>query len=268
MIFDSGDFLSARTPRGWDTYEARGARRAAKRTKQFLLAALMISLGVFVVACAQRPNGAPSLDEPEQPVQHENGQQKRADEAPAAQQQRDRVAASAKGRAAAPARQALVDVAAAKPLTCGYTRSTSSYVVFHDAATYSATSFVGDDQSTWSLKWSVINNYTMGHSGNLRAELYAMPESASTDSFDQTGWSGHRIAVFYPKFSGEGTYSTDQLNALWHWDDIVGSVTTTNPPIGKYCIVVFLFERKDSCKDNDHYCWDAWMQFPTPQLFN
>jgi hypothetical protein len=240
MIFESGDFV-ARTTRGWDTYEARGTRRAAKRTKQFLLAAL-ISSGVFMVACAQRPSGA--------------------------QEHRDREAAAAKGPAAAAARQALVDAAAAKPLTCGNTRSTSSYVVFHDAAAYSATSFVGDDQSTWSLKWSVTNNYTMGHSGNLRAELYAMPESASTESFSQAGWSGHRIATFYPNFSGEGTYSTDQLNALWHWDDIVGSVTTTNPPIGKYCIVVFLFERSDSCKNNDHYCWDAWMQFPNPRLFN
>jgi hypothetical protein len=267
MIFESGDFVSARTTRGWGTYEARGARGAAKRAKRFLLAAL-ISLGIFVAACAQRPSGAPSLDQPEQPIQREKGQQKRADEAQAAQEQRDREADSAKGRAAAAARQALVDVAAAKPLTCGYTRSTSSYVVFHDVLTYSATSVVGDDQSTWSLNWSVINNYTMGHSGKLRAELYAMPESANTDSFSQAGWSGHRIAIFYPKFSGEGTYSSDQLNALWHWDDIVGSVTTTNPPIGKYCMVVFLFEHKDSCKDNDHYCWDAWMQFPNPQLFN
>jgi hypothetical protein len=267
MIFESGDFVSARTTRGWDTYEARGARRAAKRTKQFLLAAL-ISSGVFLVACAQRPSGAPSLDEPERPAQQEKVQQKRADEARAAQEQRDRGAAAAKGPAAAAARQALVDVAAAKPLTCGNTRSTSSNVGFHDAVTYSATSFVGDDKSTWSLNWSVINNNTMGHSGNLRAELYAMPESASTDSFSQAGWSGHRIAMFYPKFSGEGTYSTDQLNALWHWDDIVGSVTTTNPPIGRYCIVVFLFEHSDSCKDNDHYCLDAWMQFPNPQLFN
>jgi hypothetical protein len=267
MIFDSGDFVSARTTRGWDTYEARGARRAAKRTKQFLLAAL-ISSGVFVVACAQRPSGAPSLDQPEQPVQQEKVPQKRADEAGAAQEQRDREAAAAKGRPAAAARQALVDVAAAKPLTCGNTRSTSSNVVFHDAAAYSATSFVGDDQSTWTLNWSVINNNTMGHSGNLRAELYAMPESAGTDSFGQAGWSGHRIAMFYPKFSGEGIYSTDQLNALWHWDNIVGSVTTTNPPIGKYCIVVFLFERSDSCKNKDHYCWGAWMQFPNPQLFN
>jgi hypothetical protein len=266
MILESGDFVSARTTRGWDTYEARGARRAAKR-KQFLLAAL-ISSGVFVVACAHRPNGASSLDGPEQPVQQEKAQQKPADEAQAAQAQRDREAAAAKGRAAAAARQALVDVAAAKPLTCGSTRSTSSYVVFHDAAAYSATSFVGDGQSTWSLRWSVINSYTMGHSGNLRAELYAMPESASTDSFSQAEWSGHRIAIFYPNFSGEGTYSTDQLNALWHWDDIVGSVTTTNPPIGKYCIVVFLFERTDSCKNSDHYCWDAWMQFPNPQLFD
>jgi hypothetical protein len=236
MIFESGNFLTP-TTRGWDTYEA-GARRA-KRTKQLLLAAL-ISLSVFVVGCAQRPSGAPSLD----------------------------AAAPAKGRAAAAARQALVDDAVAKPLTCGNAQSTSSSIVFHDAVTYSATSFVGDEQSTWSLNWNVINNYTMGHSGNLRAELYAMPESASTDSFSQAGWSGHRIAVFYPKFSGEGTYSTDQLNALWHWDDIVGSVTTKNPPIGKYCMVVFLFEHKDSCKDNDHYCWDAWTQFPTPQLFN
>ena len=238
MIFESGDFMLARSIRGSDTCEARGARCAAKHTKQFLLAAL-ISLSAFVVGCAQRPSGAPSLD----------------------------AAASAKGRGAA-ARQALVDAAAAKPLTCGNARSTSSSVVFHDAVTYSATSFVGDDQSTWSLNWSVINNYTMGHSGNLRAELYAMPEGATTDSFSQPGWSGRRIAVFYPKFSGEGTYSTDQLNALWHWDDIVGSVATTNPPIGKYCMVVFLYEHKDSCKDNDHYCWDAWMQFPNPQLFN
>jgi hypothetical protein len=267
MIFESGDFVSARTTVGCDTYDARGARRAAKRTKQFLLAAL-ISSGVFVVACAQRPSRAPSLDEHEQPIQQEKDQQKRADEARAAQQQRDREAASAKGRAAAAARQALVDVAAAKPLICGNTGSTSSYVAFHDAVAYSATSFVGDDQSTWSLDWSVTNNYTTGHSGNLRAELYAMPESASTDSFRQEGWSGHRIAMFYPKFSGEGTYSTDQLNALWHWDDIVGSVTTTNPPIGKYCIVVFLFEHSNSCKNNDHYCWDAWMQFPDPRLFN
>ena len=266
-MFESGDFVSTRTTRGWDTYEARGARRAAKRTKKFLLAAL-ISSGVFVAACAQRPSAAPSLDEPEQPVQQEKVQQKRADEARAAQKQRDREAAAPKGPAAGAARQALVDVAAAKPLTCGNTRSTSSNVVFHDAAAYSATSFVGDDQSTWTLNWSVINNNTMGHSGNLRAELYAMPESASTDSFGQAGWSGHRIAMFYPKFSGEGIYSTDQLNALWHWDNIVGSVTTTNPPIGKYCIVVFLFEHKDSCKNNDHYCWDAWMQFPNPQLFN
>ena len=220
MIFERSEGII----RGGDMSESRGASCTAKRTKQFLLAAL-ISSGVFVPACAQRPIGAP-------------------------------------------ARQALVDVAAAKPLTCGNTRSTSSNVVFHDAAAYSATSFVGDDQSTWSLNWSVINNNTMGHSGNLRAELYAMPESASTDSFSQAGWSGHRIAMFYPKFSGEGTYSTDQLNALWHWDDIIGSVTTTNPPIGKYCIVVFLFEHKDSCKDNDHYCWDAWTQFPNPQLFN
>jgi hypothetical protein len=230
MIFESGDFVSARTIRGWDTYEARGARRAAKRTKQFLLAAL-ISSGVFLVGCAERPS-AP------------------------------------KGPAAAAARQALVDVAAAKPLTCGRTGSTSSYVVFHEAPAYSATSFLGDGQSTWSLNWSVINNYTMGHSGNLRAELYAMPESASIDSFSQAGWSGHRIAMFYPKFSGEGIYSADQLNALWHWDDIVGSVTTTNPPIGKYCIVVFLFEHSDRCKNDDHYCWDAWMQFPDPRLFN
>jgi hypothetical protein len=267
MIFDSSDFVSARATGGWDTYEARGARRAAKRTKQFLLAAL-ISSGVFAVAYAQRPSGAPSLDEPEQPVQQEKDQQKRADEARAAQQQRDREAAAAKGRAAAAARQALVDVAAAKPLTCGNTRSTPSYVTFHEAVAYNATSFVGDDQSTWSLQWSVTNNYTMGHSGNLRAELYAMPESASTDSFSQAGWSGHRIAMFYPKFSGEGTYSTDQLNALWHWDDIVSSATTTNPPIGKYCIVVFLYEHSDSCKNKDHYCWDAWIQFPSPQLFN
>jgi hypothetical protein len=267
MMSESGDFVSARTTRGWDTYEARGARRAAKRTKQFLLAAL-ISSGAFLVGCAQRPSGAPSLDEPEQPVQQEKVQQKRADEARAAREQRDREAAAAKGPAAAAARQALVDVAAAKPLTCGNTRSTSSNVVFHDAVTYSATSFVGDDKSTWNLNWSVINNNTMGHSGNLRAELYAMPESASTDSFSKAGWSGHRIAMFYPKFSGEGTYSTDQLNALWHWDDIVGSVTTTNPPIGRYCIVVFLFEHSDSCKDDDHYCLDAWMQFPNPQLFN
>jgi hypothetical protein len=267
MIFESGDFVSARTTRGWDTYEARGARRAAKRTKQFLRAAL-ISSGVFVVACAQRPSGAPTLDEPQQPVQQEKVQQKRADEARAAQEQRDREAAATKGRAPSASRQALVDVAAAKPLTCGNARSPSSNVAFHDAVTYSATSFVGDDQSTWSLNWSVTNNHTMGHSGKLRAELYAMPESASTDSFSQVGWSGHRIAMFYPKFTGEGTYSTDQLNALWHWDDIVGSETTTNPPIGKYCIVVFLFEHSDSCKDNDHYCWDAWMQFPNPQLFN
>ena len=266
-MFESGDFVSTRTTRGWDTYEARGARRAAKRTKKFLLAAL-ISSGVFVAACAQRPSAAPSLDEPEQPVQQEKVQQKRADEAQAAQEQRDREAAAAKGRPAAAARQALVDVAAAKPLTCGYTRSTSSNVVFHDAAAYSATSFVGDDQSTWTLNWSVINNNTMGHSGNLRAELYAMPESANPDSFSQTGWSGHRIAMFYPQFSGEGAYSPDQLNALYHWDDIVGSVTTTNPPIGKYCIVVFLFERSDSCKNKDHYCWDAWMEFPGPRLFN
>jgi hypothetical protein len=238
MIFERDDFVSARTTQGWDAYEARGARRAVKRTKQLLLAAL-ISSGVFVVACAQRPSGAPSLNEP-----------------------------AAKGRAAAVARQALVDVAAAKPLTCGSTRSSSSYVAFHDAVAYSATSFVGDDQSTWSLHWGVTNNYTMGHSGKLRAELYAMPESASTDSFTQAGWSGHRIAMFYPKFSGEGTYSTDQLNALWHWDDIVGSVTTTNPPIGKYCIVVFLFEHSDSCKNDDHYCWDVWKQFPNAQLFN
>src|SRR5271156_1513594 len=122
MIFESGDFV-ARTTRGWDTYEARGARRAAKRTKKFLLAAL-ISSGVFIVACAQRPSGA--------------------------QEHRDREAAAAKGSAATAARQALVDVAAAKPLTCANTRSTSSYVVFHDAVAYSATSFVGDDQSTWS----------------------------------------------------------------------------------------------------------------------
>jgi hypothetical protein len=247
MIFESRDLVSAGTTRGWDTYETRGARRAATRTKRFLLAAL-ISFDVFVGACAQRPSGTPRPDQPEQ-------------------EQRAGKAASAKERAPA-ARQALVDAAAAKPLTCGNARSTSSSVVFHDAVTYSATSFVGDDQSTWSLNWNVINKYTMGHSGNLRAELYAMPESAGTDSFSQPGWSGHRIAMFYPKFSGEGIYSTDQLNALWHWDNIVGSVTTTNPPIGKYCIVVFLFEHKDSCKDNDHYCWDAWMQFPTPQLFN
>jgi hypothetical protein len=238
MIFESGDFVLSRSIRGSEACEARSAPCAAKRTTRFLLAAL-ISISVLVVGCAQRPSGAPSLD----------------------------AAASSKGHAAA-TRQALVDVAAAKPLTCGNARSTSSSVVFHDAVTYSATSFGGDDQSTWSINWSVINNYTMGHSGNLRAELYAMPESASTDSFSQPGWSGHRIAVFYPKFSGEGTYSTDQLNALWHWDDIVGSVTTTNPPIGKYCMVVFLFEHKDSCKNNDHYCWDAWMQFPNPQLFN
>jgi hypothetical protein len=267
MIIESGNFVSVRAIPGSGTYEARGARCAAKRTKQFLLAAL-ISLSVFVVACAQRPNGAPSLDEPAQPVPHENGQQKRAGETGAAHESRDREAASTKGPAAAAARQALVDAAAAKPLTCGNARSAFSYVTFHSAVTYSATSFVGDDQSTWSLNWSVTNNYTMGHSGNLRADLYAMPESASADSFSQAGWSGHRIAMFYPKFTGEGTYSTDELNALWHWDDIVGSVTTTNPPIGKYCIVVFLFEHKDSCKDNDHYCWDAWMQFPNPQLFN
>jgi hypothetical protein len=265
MTFESGDFVSPRFTGGWDTYEARGARRAAKRTKRLLLAAL-ISSGVFVVGCAQRPSRAPSLDEPEKPVQQEKVQQKPAGQA-RAQQQRDPAAAAAKGRAAA-ARQALVDVAAAKPLTCGSTHSTSSSVVFHGAVAYSATSFVGDDQSTWSLNWSVTNNYTMGHSGNLRAELYAMPESASPDSFSQPGWSGYRIAMFYPKFTGEGTYSTDQLNALYHWDDIVGSATTTNPPIGKYCIVVFLFEHSDSCKENDHYCWDAWRQFPDPQLFN
>jgi hypothetical protein len=241
MIFESSDFVSARSTGCWDTYKARGARRAAKRTKQFLLAAL-ISSGVFVVAHAQQPSGAPSVDQPG--------------------------AASPKKHAAAAARQALVDAAAAKPLTCGNTRSTASYLVFHEAATYSATSFVGDDQSTWTLNWSVINNYTTAHSGNLRAELYAMPESASNDSFRQPGWSGHRIAMFHPNFSGEGTYSTDQLNALWHWDDIVGSVTTKNPPIGKYCIVVFLFEHKDSCKESDHYCWDAWMQFPDARLFN
>src|ERR1700722_12879002 len=133
MIFDSGDFVSVRTARGWDTYEARGARRAAKRTKQFLLAAL-ISSGVFVVACAQRPSGAPSLDQPEQPVQQEKDQQKRAGDARAAKGQGNREAAAAKGPAAAAARQALVDVAAAKPLTCGNPRSTSSNVVFHDAA--------------------------------------------------------------------------------------------------------------------------------------
>jgi hypothetical protein len=267
MKFESGDFVSARTTRDWDTYKARLARRAAKRTKKFLLAAL-ISSGVFVVACAQRPSAATSLDEPEQPVQPENVQQKRADKAGAAQGNRDREGAAAKGRTASAARQALVDAAAAKPLTCGNTGSTSSFVVFHDAASYSATSFVGDDQSTWTLNWSVTNNHTMGHSGKLRAELYAMPESATTDSFDQAGWSGRRIGVFYPKFSGEGSYAADQLNALWHWDDIVGSVTTTNPPIGKYCMVVFLFEQSDRCKDKDHYCWDAWMQFPDPQLFN
>jgi hypothetical protein len=220
MIFERSEGII----RGGDMSESRGASCTAKRTKQFLLAAL-ISSGVFVPACAQRPIGAP-------------------------------------------ARQALVDAAAAKPLTCANTGSTASSVRFHDAVVYSATSFVGDAQSTWSLKWSVSNNYTMGHSGNLRAELYAMAESASADSFSQAGWSGHRIGMFYPKFSGEGIYSTDQINALWHWDDIVGSVTTKNPPIGKYCMVVFLFEHKDSCKEKDQYCWDAWMQFPTPQLFN
>jgi hypothetical protein len=206
----------------------------------FLLAAL-ISSGIFVVACAQRPSGAPSPDK----------------------------ATAAQGPAGAAARQALVDAATAKPLTCGGTGSTASSVVFHEAVVYSATSFVGGEQSTWNLKWSVSNNYTMGHSGNLHAELYAMPESANDDSFSHPGWPGHRIGMFYPKFSGDGTYSADQLNALFHWDDIVGSVATTNPPVGKYCIVVFLFEHKDSCKDNDdHTCWDAWTQFPNPQLFN
>jgi hypothetical protein len=244
MIFESGDFVSARNIRGCETCEARGTRRAAKRTKAFLLAALM-SPGLFAAVYAQRPIGAASLDEPEQPAQQEKVQQKRADEARAGQQ-RDGEAAAEKGQTAAAARQARVDVAAAKPLTCGNTRSTPSTVMFHDAVSYSATSFVGDEQSTWTLNWSVTNNHTMGHSGKLRAELYAMPESASTDSFSQPGWSGHRIAMFYPKFSGEGTYSSDQLNALWHWDDIVGSATTKNPPIGKYCMVVFLFERSDS----------------------
>jgi len=239
MTFESGDEVSPRIT-GWDTYEARCARRAAKPIKRFLLAAVISS--VLVVACAQRPSGAPSVD--------------------------DRAAAGAKGSAAAAARQALVDAAAAKPLTCARTRSSSSYVLFHGGVAYSATSFVGDEQSTWTLHWSVSNNFTMGHSGKLRAEMYAMPESAGPDSFDQEGWSGHRIAMFYPNFSGEGTYSTDQLNALWHWDDIVSSATATNPPVGKYCMVVFLFEQSDSCKNSDHYCWDAWMQFSDPQLFN
>jgi hypothetical protein len=229
MIFESGNFVSTRTTRG----------REAKPTGQFLVA-MLISMGVFVAGCAQRPSAEPNLGKAPAP----------------------------KGQASAAERQALVDAAAAKPLACGSTQSSPSNIGFHDAVVYSATSFVGDAQSTWSFKWSVTNHYTMGHSGNLRAELYAMPESATADSFGEAGWSGHRIAIFYPNFTGDGIYSTDQLNALFHWDDIVGSVTTTNPPIGKYCIVAFLFERKDSCKENDHYCWDAWTQFPSSQLFN
>ena len=114
---------------------------------------------------------------------------------------------------------------------------------------------------TWQVKYQNIYNLSAdAYCGSLRARLWAVPYSVSSGVFD----NAYIIGSFYPRFTGTGAASSDQLyvgstSAI----QVTSSTAQQNPPAGEYCIVAILEEYNDNgayCSSPDHYCVSDWWQ--------
>jgi hypothetical protein len=220
-------------------------------------------MGARFAIAQQPPSGVPTTEQLEQELesktaaQHEEEQRKEEQRKKAKQ---DRDAQRKADAILSDARAA----AAARPLTCNAPGKALTAITFNGPLSYSTTSLAAAAAASWTLTWNINNTGSSGYSGSLRADVFAY-----SDNFDpnSNSLSAYFISSNFPNINGEGAYSSNQLKAGYSVSSITTTQLATNPPIGKYCIVVFLKEYSNTCTAADHYCWDSWTQFPVPALF-
>jgi hypothetical protein len=157
-----------------------------------------------------------------------------------------------------------VAVAKIRRLQCPSVSSDGGDLELHGDLQYSAESGQAEQSADWQVHWGVINNSDDGYSGSLKVALWALP-----NSFNPSYWTGFEVAELVPNFTGDGAQSATQLRGSYSVTNISGSARGTNPPIGKYCMVLVLYEysTSESCHATDHYCWGSYSQFPGAVLF-
>jgi hypothetical protein len=98
-----------------------------------------------------------------------------------------------------------------------------------------------------------LNSTTLASTGSVRLDLWAVASSFSGGTI-----SGHRIARMTPNFVGN--VPTD---VVYDGQTFSGSVngTGTNPPAGRYCIVMVLNRFSNNCGSSDGFCFTDFHQF-------
>jgi len=116
---------------------------------------------------------------------------------------------------------------------------------------------------TWGAQYSFSANLGP-FTGSLRATLWAV-----TAPFGGGSISGYVLGRFPANFTGGGAFTSSQLRAGGSsYSDINGSVLGTNPPAGKYCVVMTLDEYFGPSCGATGYCIVDWLQFSGPATFN
>ena len=130
-----------------------------------------------------------------------------------------------------------------------------------------STSTAASQSSPATLTWGAQYSYSVNtgpYTGSLRATLWAI-----NSSFTGGNISGYVLGRFPASFLGAGAHSSSQLLAGGSsYSGIHSSVVGTNPPAGRYCVVVTLDEYSGPSCGADGYCTVDWLQFSGPASFN
>lgn len=155
-------------------------------------------------------------------------------------------------------------------LTCGRASGNSG----NGLNTYGASSFEFNGNNpvntklTWGVSYSNPNLRNDSVTGSLKAKVYLF-KNAYSGASSGASLEGFIIGEYVPNFEGDGTWENNHLKNNYNATDIISTdQKTISVPSGSYCAVVFLEEyNSKSCKATDHFCVEAWSQFPDQITF-
>lgn len=130
--------------------------------------------------------------------------------------------------------------------------------------------------TVWYKAWIVSKSPTLVPSPPLRVEVWAQ-SSAFTGTL-----GGEKLVTITPAFTGPDAASATRVGgtivSAGPWPgggnqyytsgsiNVVSTGTLTNPPVGKYCIVIVL-EEEGECPRSGNYCVRDWSTPTKPVLF-
>jgi hypothetical protein len=170
--------------------------------------------------------------------------------------------------ASAPASVTVTAATAAATCTPGNGTGTGGVRLYTPSSEYSyeLSNIAANAPDVATLSWGAAYDGPSGTStGPLRARLWAVSTSYAGGPI-----SGTVLGHFVPVFSGAGAFAADRLVANGYGTHTtVSSAANTNPPAGRYCLVIVLSEqRPGACSpDSDGYCPVDWLQFGDPVTF-